>query len=202
MTQNKLTKEGIEIVNKLCNKSIAKYFLNSYMSKEDLQDMRQECYIEMLSVIKRYDPKKAKLGTYLTPRINGYIKDYIEKYNKNKYPDDELAVELLEAKILRVKNMTERQITVELDNLHITDYSVKSLLLDLSSCEDAYEVFDALFSLQNQRLSVILGYYVLNHSMKDLTTHKGLSTTSNRLYQIKKDGIEKLKQILREKRVL
>lgn len=203
-SRNTLIDEGMDATNKLFNSFVKTHRLRTFLSREDLEDMKQECLIEMIKVIDdKFDAKKGfKLATYLTPRLVGFMKDYIGSIIKRREPDNETAVELFAAKIKSVVDLPRDQVSLEVDRLELTNNQVENLMLDLSQYEDGYEIVEALTSLPDACLTVILGYYILDQSIHELSEQYGLSHDAGWLYQVKRDGIETLKQILRDKGVL
>ena len=203
-SREELLNEGMDTTVKLFNTFVKQHKLRSFMSREDLEDMKQECLIEMIKVVdEKFDPSRGyRLATYLGPRINGFMKDYIGLLVKHREPDNEVAVELFTARISHVVRMPKPQVQAEIDKLNLGDDQVKDLMLDLAHFKDGFEIVEALTSLPDSSLTVILGYYVLNQSIQELSEQHGFDPGAGWLSKIKREGIETLKQILREKGVL
>jgi len=202
--KNNLIQEGIVIVNKLFNSFVHTHRLKAFLSKEDLEDMKQDCYVEMIEVVNnKFKPCKGyKLSTYLTPRITGFMKDHIGNILKRQEPDNEFAIEIFASKIRSMVDLPQQQISLEVEKLGLTNCQIEDLMLDLSRYENGYEIVESLAKLPEACLTVILGYYILRQSIQELSVQYGFSSEAGWLYKIKREGIEMLKRTLKEKGVL
>lgn len=198
------TQEGITATDKLFSSFVRTHRLKTFMSKEDLEDMKQDCYVEMLDVVNnKFDPcRGCKLSTYLTPRLVGFMKDYTGAVIKRHEPDNEFAIEIFATKIKSVVELPQQQLFIEIEKLGLSNNQIEDLMLDLSKYENGHEIVEALAELPEACLTVILGYYILNQSIYNLSVKYGFSSDAGWLYKIKREGIETIKKILREKGVL
>ncbi len=196
-----LIDEAIRIVELTCNHWIKKYQLHNYLSKEDIEDLKQECNLSVLRVLKRFDPKKEnKLSTYLRPRIDGTIKDFLSALNLENTIMSEIALTEIRHNFNMLKTMSTDEVTIKVDA--IGDVEVKEIVVELGNQETAHEIFDAMLLLPESRRNVILGYYLLNQTIKEISEHYGFNPNSGWVYQIKREGMQKLKEMLKERGVL
>jgi len=199
--------EGYKLVEKVHAIFVNKYQLYKYLSPDDLADMKQDCVVEMIKAVDRYDSKRGvKLTTYLNPRLQGFFKDQLKKQAKARalrqtdYLD--ITLDFVCCEIDEVLSLNREQATIRLDQLNISNDVIQDILLDISDNSDSYEIFDSLASLPDTRIYIILGYYVMNKSIKELSKELGFSPDTGWVYRMKREGIVKLQSLLIDKRIL
>ena len=207
MKQNKrnlLIFEGIQIVNSIVGSCMKRYQLHLYMSREDLQDLKQECLICMIGCIDRkensFDPNKGQLSTFLSPRIHGFIKDYIDKFQKAKYINLPEVREMLKYKMEKLRHMPLTQ--VKLEGTTLTNDKATELVFEIATSEHTYAIMEAMMQLPELRRGVLFSYYCMNQSVREIAIAQGVSHQAGWVYQLRKEGLKMLKDILHEKGVL
>lgn len=204
--RDKLIFDGIQIVNNICSVFINKYQLYNFMSKEDLEDLNQDCIIEMINVVNRFDTKRnLKLITYLTPRIQGFLKDQLKKLNKQKMLELPKLVnisEYLKHTINEVFSLNKQQLVLKIKELNLTNSKIKNISIDISNNEYTYEIFDSLFFLPNVRIYIILSYYILDKSIKEVSKELNFNPNTGWVYRMKREGIKELKRLLKQKQII
>lgn len=201
--KDKLILEGYSLVVRLHRSFVSTYYLTKYLSKEDIEDMRQDCVIEIIRKINTFDPsRKVKLTTYLTPRIIGFFKDSLIREKQRRQPDLEKLLGSITSSIGVVFESNEKGVSKELERLNITNIDIKNLILDLDCSVEVVGIFESLDDKPDVRMQVILGFYLLNKSIKELSNELGYSTQAGWVYRLKREGIEQLKNILRERGIL
>jgi RNA polymerase sigma factor (sigma-70 family) len=208
---NKLIDEGIETINKIYNWFIYRYNLYSYMSKEDLEDMKQDAFIEMVHVIdNKFDlEKKNKLSTYLTPRITGFFKDYIKQHLQRKDINISLVLinettsdEFIDSSI-NIDNLKIAQLKDMLNQLDISDPEIINDILN-ESCRypELYEILQAMTCITYNTKIIILSYYFLDRSIVEIAKLLDLNPDTGFIYRIKRQGIQKLREELKLRGIL
>jgi len=205
--REQLILDGLKQVEKVHSIFVYRYQLFKHMSKDDLADMRQDCVVEMIHAVDRFDPgKKVKLATYLNPRIQGFFKDALKKRTKQRALRQAefatVSVDFVCGEIDEVLALSKEQATVLLEKLNITNDIMEDMLVDISHNVDSYEIFDSLASLPDTRIYIILGYYVMNKSIKELSAELGFKPDTGWVYRMKREGIEKLQGLLADKQIL
>jgi len=188
-------KEGIIIVNIIFAMFKNQHHLYNVLSKEELEDMKQEGMIEMLHKIKSFEPERGLvLATFLSPRILGTFKDYIKKEMNRERKQTEIVKQLkLEEEGYSVK--TYEPCVLKLKNLKITKKLTKDLDIDIRDI-DNQNIFGTLDKLSDREKYIIINYYLLNRKTKDIAIELGYSLAW--VSSIKTKGIKKLKQLLTE----
>lgn len=205
--REKLILNGLSQVEKVHSIFTYRYQLFKRMSPDDLQDMKQDCVVEMIHAVDRFDvSKNVKLSTYLNPRIQGFFKDYLKKQTKQRAMREleflEGSVDFIQGEIDEVLSLNKDQAILLLEKLNITNDIMEDILIDISHNVDSYEIFDSLTALPDTRIYIILGYYVMNKSIKELSAELGFKPDTGWVYRMKREGIEKLQELLVEKRIL
>jgi RNA polymerase sigma factor (sigma-70 family) len=205
--REKLILAGLKQVEKVHSIFVYRYQLFKRMSKDDLADMKQDCVVEMIHAVDRFDPSKnVKLSTYLNPRIQGFFKDALKKQTKQRALKQiefiEESIDFICGEMDEVLSLNKEQAIILLEELNITNDNIEDLLIDISHNANSYEVFDSLASLPDTRIYIILGYYVMDKSIKELSTELGFKPDTGWVYRMKREGIEKLQELLVEKRIL
>lgn len=217
MTQeqrNKLVTNGIEIVNKIYSWFTYRYNLYSYMSKEDLEDMKQDAIVEMLYVVdnKFDETKKNKLSTYLTPRITGFFKDHIKKLLQRKDIDISLVLindtvpnELTDnlCSFINVDSLKIEQLQDMLSCLGISDPDIINDILN-ESCKypELNEILQAMTCITHNTKVIILSYYLLDKSIVEIARLLDLNPDTGFIYRVKRQGIQQLKDELKLRGIL
>lgn len=201
--RNKLILEGYALVVRLHRNFVSTHHLRKYLSKEDLEDMKQDCIIEVIGKISNFDHSRGvKLTTYLTPRVIGFFKDFLIKQKQLRQPDLEKLIDTITNSIGSIFESSESDINKQLEKLNITNTDIKGLILDLDCSVEVIDIFQSLAEKPDVRMQVILGFYMLNKSIKELADELCYAPGTNYVYRLKREGIEKLKNILRERGVL
>jgi RNA polymerase sigma factor (sigma-70 family) len=196
-----LVNEAIKIVELTCNHWIKRYQLHNYLAKEDIEDLKQDCVLAVLKVLKNFDPKKEnKLSTYLRPRIDGTIKDFLSELNLENTIMSEIALNEIRHNLNMLKMMSVEEVAIKVNA--IGDTKIKEIIVDLGDQEIAHEIFDAMLLLPESRRNVIFGYYLLEETIKEISEQHGFNPSSGWVYQIKREGIKRLREILKERGVL
>jgi RNA polymerase sigma factor (sigma-70 family) len=200
--REELILEGLNVVDSTLNYAIGKYHLTSFMSKEDIEDLRQEGVVEMIKAVdERYNPKRGvALSTFLTHRMRGFCKDYLKKRSKTRWRESTQATEIVNENISRVFDLNREQALVVFNKLNLTSKSVQNFVLNVT--EDSYEIFESLKSsgASDAYIYILLSFYVLDRSVKNIA--KEFNVSPRRIYQIKKETLRILKQKLVEKGIL
>ena len=200
--------EGFELVKKLHNIYIHRYQLFRYMSKDDLEDIRQDCVVEMIHAVDRFDvSKNVKLTTYLNYRIQGFFKDVFKHYAKQRQLSNkdtlDISLDFVCKEINEILDLNKKQAFLYFSELNVSKKdSIKNVLLDISYTQDSYEIFDSLTSLPDSRIYIILGYYIMNKSIKEISQELGFGPDTGWVYRMKRESIAKLQKLLIKKKML
>lgn len=199
--------DGLELVKKLHNAYKFKYSLYKRMSKEDLDDLMQDCTVEMIRAVDRFDEKRGvKLTTYLNPRIRGCLTDAMRKLSKElamRQPAMmDLSVDFVRGEIDNIMSLDKDQAYIKLEKLNLSEDHIQDIIIDISSDGQSYEIFDSLTLLPDVRIYIILCYYVMNKSIKEISKELGFNPDTGWIYRLKREGIEKLKELLVHKKIL
>lgn len=158
---NKLIKLYISYINILVNK----FSRNTY----DIEDVKQECLIELWQAIDRYNIySKASLSTYIYKAIEYKILTY---YSSNKYYYEN--VENIQLNNIQLNNINLIQ-TIDIDR-EIFNYDLLCLVVDV---------------LEENKIKIIFGRYYDNMTWSDIAEELDLSKTT--IYYMHKDAIEEL----------
>ena len=194
--RNDYTKEGMKTVNIIFTMFKNRHHLYNVLSKEELEDMRQEGMLEMLLRLKSFEPQRGlALSTYLSPRILGTFKDYIKKEvtREKKRSIISLWIQLDEKK--DKDHNADIPLILRLKDLKITKKLTKDIDIDIREIEN-HNILGALSSLSDREQYIIISYYILNRKTKDIAEEIGYSLAW--VSSIKTKGIEKLKKLLTE----
>lgn len=199
--------EGLELVKKLHSIYKLKYTLYKRMSKEDLDDMLQDCTVEMIRAVDRFDENRGvKLSTYLNPRIRGSLTDTLRKLSKEiamRQPAAmDVSVDFVCGEIDNIMSLNKEQAYIKLEKLNLSEDHIQDILIDISSDGQSYEIFDSLTNLPDVRIYIILGYYIMNKSIKEISKELGFNPETGWIYRLKREGIVKLKELLIDKKIL
>jgi len=202
--RDKYILDGLEILDKEYEVFVNKYYLKRYMSKEDLEDMKSDVMIEMIHAIDRFDPSKSKLSTFLSPRLKGAFKDCIRKESKIREKEIKLFLEKVSNDLDEALSAEPQKISECLKNFHITDAQYKDICIEISEDDVIlnHHLFDSLLQLPEKRVYIILGYFILDKSIKEIADDLNLSASSGWVYKLKRQSVEHLKEILKTKGVL
>lgn len=196
MNKNELIKEGTKTVNIIFAMFKNRHHLYNVLSREELEDMKQEGMLSMLQKIDGFEPERGfTLTTFLSQRILGTFKDYIKK---------ELTREKRQAVIIKQIKETYTpfgppdnvgQYALTLKNLKITKKLTKDLDIYIEEI-DNHDIIEAIGELTDKEKYIIVNYYVLGRKVKDIAYELGYSLgwVSN----IKMKGIRKLQKLLTE----
>jgi len=201
--RNDLIMQGMDVVNGVYGHCLKKYRLYMYLSVDELADLKQDCMVEMIRIIdEKFKPELGfKLSTYLSPRLHGFVKDYIEKITTERCPDVGNTLELLDAKMQMFKSLPTSQIHISAQEIPTGE--LESLVIEIQSQEsEAYEIIDAMLSLPEHRLEVLFGYYFLNKTIRELSEEKGIDPSTGWIYRLRREGIKLLKEALKERGIV
>lgn len=178
---------------------VGQYGLRRFMSQEEVEDMRSSCVLHMIPVIGKFNiNKNAKLKTYVCTRSKWFLLDYIKKEWKIKKLETDYAVEKVASKVNEVFILSEKQAEKMFSSYSLTSDNVKELYAQM--CDVGLfpnqELFNAMNKLSNKRIYVLLSFYVLNKSVKEISNQLGLSETSGWVYRMRKYCIEHLQEQL------
>lgn len=198
---------GLELVTKIHNIYTHRYQLFKRFSKDELDDMKQDCVVEMIYAVDRFDPSRnVKLSTYLNPRIQGFFKDELKKSSKLRMLQQtdlvDVSFDFVCKEIDEVLSLNKDQAYLRLDSLNLSNDNIQDILLDVSSDQNSYEIFDSLTLLPDIRIYIILSYYIMNKSIKELSKELGFNPDTGWIYRMKREGIKKLKELLVHKKIL
>ena len=196
-----LVNEGIKIVNILFNKFITTYHPYQYLSKEDLEDIKQDTYIVMLKEIERYDGRN-KLSTFLTQRIKGCFIDCLRSIGRQKEKEANLLLENVYTNINSILGMREEEFICYLNMLNLPNNTFKEAFFEISNEQYTNEILEAIFNLPSKRIHILLGYYLLDKSIKDISAELGFNEDSGWVYKMKRESVERLQKILIEKGIV
>ncbi len=200
LDRNKYVDKGIEVAEIVYKYYVGRYQLSNFMSAEDLDDLRQECMVEMLSTLNRYDPSKARVNTFLTHRLRGFIKDYLKKQSKARKFTSKYIIEVMNDSPYDVFSASQEKISILLSNLNVSDKKIKELHINFTNEEDLHDIIEILPSLSEDKIFIILSYYLQEKTIKEITEDLGFSLDSNYVYKLKKEAISHLKNKIKEKR--
>lgn len=199
--------EGLELVKKVHSIYKLKYALYKKMSKEDLDDMLQDCIVEMIRAVDRFDENRGvKLLTYLNPRIRGSLTDTLRKLSKESAMRQpafmDVSIDFICGEIDNIMSLNKDQAYIKLDKLNLSEDYIQDIFIDISSDSQSYEIFDSLTDLPDVRIYIILSYYVMNKSIKEISKELGFNPDTGWIYRLKREGIDKLKELLIDKKIL
>ena len=193
--------EGMEITEKRFSIFVHKHKLYAFLSKESLEDLKQDCMVEMIMTVDKFDvTQRVKLVTYLLPRIDGFLKDFVKKQIKiAPSVEMEKVLSIISIEIDKALKKDSDHTILDLEKLEVSEETIKELVLEMGYHPDSFEIFESLIKLPESRLKVLLGYYVMNKSVKELSKELGFSPDTGWVYRLKNEGIKTLKEMLREK---
>lgn len=186
-------KEGIKIVNILYNKFMFELQPFRYLSKEDLEDIKQDAYIKMIETINRFDESRGtKLATFISPRIRWFFYDCLRKISREQKIDTDLKVSLAHEWL----GETEDSLDILLNVMQLTNDNSDEALINLFDTSEGIALIGCLLSLPHDKVYVLLGHYVFQKSIKELSDELGFTIDSGWIYKVKKDSLDYLKQNL------
>jgi RNA polymerase sigma factor (sigma-70 family) len=197
--REQLILQATRYIDKELSYTKVKYSLKRFMSKEDLEDMRSDCILEIIKYIQKFDPERGlQLQTYIMPRIRGFFVDFIRKDSRLKKLEEELIIERIEKEVTSILQLPISVVNNKLKNLHLPSSNIRELYIQLfdtgifsNEC-----LIENILKLSNKRAYIILSLYVLNKSVKEVSYELGFSPTSGWVYRIHKQCLEKLKEKL------
>jgi RNA polymerase sigma factor (sigma-70 family) len=185
--------EGIKIVNILYNKFMFELQPFKYLSKEDLEDIKQDAYIKMIETIDRYDESRGtQLSTFITPRIRWFFFDCLRKLSREQKIDTDLKVSLAYEWLKE----TEGTLDILLNVVQLSNNTSDESLVDLFDSSKGMALIDCLMSLPRDRAYVLLGHYVFDKPIKEISDELGFTIDSGWIYKVKKDSLDYLKKNL------
>lgn len=198
-TRNRYVEEGLKYLDIELKKIIGRYNLRKYMYPEDIEDMRSDCIIEMIRYIEDFDPTRdVKLRTYLTPRIHGFFIDSLRKMSKIRNKESEYAVEKISQSVLDVFKLPQKQAETVFDSYNLTSENVKELYIDLyeQGVLPNQTLYQSMMELSDRRIYILLSFYILNKSIKEISDNLGFSVTSGWVYKMHRQCLSHLKEKL------
>lgn len=169
------------------------------MSEEDLQDMEQEAMLVMLKTYEKYDNTKSQFNTFLTPRIKGFYIDYLEKEGFIGKIKSEQVMDLLSEEIENVFQTPDDETEELLARLHLVLDDIQGMVSDLSEDELMSDIKYSLYALPKVKLKIVVSYFVLNKSIKEISKELGYDENSGWVYKMKKQAVDKIRQQLKSK---
>ncbi|MCK9369461.1 hypothetical protein M0R04_05945 [Candidatus Dojkabacteria bacterium] len=196
--RDELIKEGTLIVDKLLSCFTKKHHLYAFMSKEDIEDMRSACIVEIITRIDCFDSSRdVKLLTYLYPRINGFFKDYLSKEIRHRKTETGFILDRLSEVIDNYLDFSSEQAIQYLKNETMCIGTINDDISTILS----NELRKSLSELDKEMVYVILGVYILNKNIIAIAKELDYSETSGWVYKIKKKALVRLKESLEKKGV-
>ena len=196
---------GVELIDKELSVFSAKYRISKFMSHQDIEDMRSGCILEVIQAIDRFDESKnVKLITFLSPRIRGYFKDFLKKENKIKYISITDLVETISPKIDKVFSLDDAYINNYLNELNLENIDYQTIYIDITKAEKTLsdQVIESIISMPTVRSYIILSYYILDNSIKEISEELGVNYSSGWVHKLKRKSLEMLRDKLKSKGVL
>lgn len=199
MNREKKINIGIDLADRYLSIAIKKYNLIHYMSKEDIEDMRQDCVVQVIEAVNRYRGG-VKLTTFLVPRICGFYIDYIRKRSSNRrhenmYYYQQTAIfkdQDFTSKFLPIVLMTDEQAMEYLDGLDIND-DIYNIIGNLPHSNEFISIMSTFSSI---KVYVILNHFILNKSIKKISSELGFSYSGGRAYKIKREVVDQVKKMM------
>lgn len=196
---------SVELIDKELSIFSSKYKISKFMSKQDIEDMRSGCILEIIQAIDRFDESKnVKLITFLCPRIRGFFKDFLRKENKIKYISISDLVESMGPKIDKVFSLDNNNINDYLNDLKLDNIDYQTIYLDITKAERTLseQITDSLIGMPAIRSYIILSYYILDNSIKEISEELGVNYSSGWVHKLKRKSLEMLRDKLKSKGVL
>ena len=109
------------------------------MSKEELEDMRQEGILGMLQKINNFEPQRGfTIATFLSQRILGTFKDYVKKEITREKRNLIISKQMKIDKFLNTPSTKEdlSQYVLTLKNLKITKKLTKNLDINIEEIDN------------------------------------------------------------------
>lgn len=201
--RNKLIEQSLETIDKELKFFSNKHYLYRFMSKEDIEDMRSECILNLINTIEKFNSNRdIKLNTYIIPRIKGFFKDYLNKMRKEKERKNEALINEISKKIDNLLKLDNNQIILYLKELHLSKDNIRDICMELPETEIiSSHIYDSLLELPDNLIYTIIGFYLLDKSIKEISYDLNISPNSGWIYRIKKQSIKYLRNRLKEKGV-
>ncbi len=195
-SQTELQYKGIEVVNKLFNLVNSKFRLSCYMSKEDMEDMKQDGFVEMLEYIKKFDPKRGyKLDTFLSKRILGFFIDYLKRHYYRQILNSVQYIDDIKENICQIFNIDRKQVNLTLDKIKSNETDIKKLIFDTSIGPESELILDYILKLPDIKIYVIIAYYYLDKPIKEIAEELGFDPTTGWVHQLRRQSINKLREL-------
>jgi len=189
--------EGLELLERTLSIFLKKHSLYSMLSKEDIEDIKSEATINMIQAVDRFDKKKnVKLSTFLYSRLMGSFKDSLNTMvGKGNINIQSSIDSKISTQIENIFNLSPNQAIAMCKNIKIHD---------IAMCENdmafiTQNLFYSISKLPDIKAYVLLSFYTLDKSVREISEDIGLSETSGMVYRIKRNAIQTLKQELKNK---
>jgi len=196
---NELIQEGINTVRYLLYSYIKKFSLRSIMSQDDIEDMEQEGMYEMLKCIQKYNPDIAKFSTYVAPRIKGAYISYIQNEGYLRSVRSDKMIELLSEEIGTIFDTPDDDTDTIIDKLHLLEDDIDAIIRSMNDDDTMHEIRQSFAALPSVKLRIIISYYLLNKSVKDISRECGYQEDSGWIYKMKRQAVNLIQQKLKSK---
>jgi len=192
-----LVDEGIKVVDILYNKFLRDKQPYKYLSTEELEDIKQSAYLKMLETVKRYDIKRGtKLSTFLTPRIMWFFIDCLRKITKERRADAEIRVGIVFNESIESQEQAGKQLFISFDFVETQDTILKDFSFLIDDNDENAEVIDCICSLPQERVYLLLEYYIKEKPIKEISEELGYDIGSGWIYKLKEKTLDNLRQNL------
>jgi len=194
-----LEEKGVGVVNVVFSRFVNTHRLRLYKSAEDLEDMRQECYIEMLARLPKFKPDRGALSTFLSPRIVGFVKDQLKKDKRLRKKETKYHQTRIRSQFVDILQLDKQGAVVYLSNLNIPDSEIENLIIDIADLDESQNLLDSFCSLSDTRLYIIICYFLLDKRIEEISSALNFAVDSGWVHRIKREGIKILQQELLNK---
>lgn len=198
-TRNTIVIKALPAINKEVTYFTNKYRLKSFMSSEEIEDMKSDCIVHIIKLIEeKFDVnKKVKVFTYIQPRIIGFLKDHIRLRQREARQKEVIQGVINTIDILF--SMKRKAITMYMKNLNIDkDKCIQEMYIDMADMEYD-DLLNCVCEMPKDSIYIVVAYYLMDKNIKTIAEELDVSATSGWVYKIKKEALKYLKKRLIEK---
>ena len=197
ITRQEYIEDGLKTLNYLFNRFVTSHRLFQYMSKEELEDMKQDAVIEMINTIDKFEPERGlMLTTYITPRIIGFFKDFLKQ--RARICVINMDITTVSPNCLAYEPLFNEQIIAYFNELNLSETDIKNIWFNITDQLATYQILNAISTLPDNKIYLLLSYYIYHKKIQDIVKDLGFKS-SGWVYRMKRDAIKHLrKQLAKE----
>ncbi len=186
------------------NVLVNRYGLKLFLSKEDIEDLFSDTMLMLIEKVSRFDPERSNFSTYMQ-NWNEWLflrnlRDTKQLYKMEKTIQEQYLIDFLSMEIEQVMEMKTKDIIITLELIGKEDKRKKeeTVVLSVNSEEEKF-IWEAVQCLPEDKLYVLMCYYVLQHTIENIAESLSVSPTSGWVYRQRAKAINIVKNKLKEK---